>query len=70
MHSIKTADVQADFQILVSIYNPNMLDATIETGTAILYHKHTEVRARVHTARFSSSVHIYVEGFMICTVRT
>ncbi|CAM9809323.1 unnamed protein product [Scytosiphon promiscuus] len=43
VHSIKSADVQADFQILVSIYNPNVLDATIETGTATLYHKHTEV---------------------------
>lgn len=43
VHSIKTAAVQADFQILVSIYNPNVMDATIESGTAILYHKHTEV---------------------------
>lgn len=35
--------MEADFQILVSIYNPNMLDAKIESGTAILSHKHTPV---------------------------
>lgn len=38
--------MEADFEILVSIYNPNMLDAKIESGTAILSHKHTQVRER------------------------
>lgn len=43
VHSIAKVAVEADFQILVSIYNPNMLDAKIESGTAILSHKHTPV---------------------------
>lgn len=43
VHSLKNIAVEADFQILVSIYNPNVLDAKIESGTAVLYHKHTEV---------------------------
>lgn len=43
VHSIAKAGVEVDFQILVSIYNPNMLDAKIESGTAILSHKHTPV---------------------------
>lgn len=38
--------MEADFQILVSIYNPNVLNAEIETGSALLYHGDTEVRAR------------------------
>ncbi|CAM9113695.1 unnamed protein product [Ectocarpus fasciculatus] len=43
VHSIKSAGVEADFQILVSIYNPNVLNAEIETGSAVLYHGDTEV---------------------------
>lgn len=43
--SIEKASVEANFQILVSIYNPNTLDAKIQTGTAVLLHKHIEVRA-------------------------
>lgn len=43
MNSIKKISMEADFQILVSIYNPNMLDAEIENGSAVLYHKHLEV---------------------------
>lgn len=46
VHSLKKITVEADFQILVSIYNPNVLDAKIESGTAVLYHKHTEVPYR------------------------
>lgn len=43
IHSITKVSVEADFQILVSIYNPNVMDAKIESGTAVLYHKHNEV---------------------------
>ncbi|CAN0336649.1 unnamed protein product [Laminaria digitata] len=43
VESLKKASLETDFQLLVSIYNPNVLDAKIESGTAILYHKHTEV---------------------------
>ncbi|CAB1120072.1 unnamed protein product [Ectocarpus sp. CCAP 1310/34] len=43
VHSIKSAGVEADFQILVSIYNPNVLNAEIEMGSALLYHGDTEV---------------------------
>lgn len=43
VHSLKRVTVEADFQLLVSVYNPNMLDAEIDSGTAVLYHKHTEV---------------------------
>lgn len=44
VHSLINVGVEADFQILVSIYNPNILDAKIESGSAVLYHKHTEVQ--------------------------
>lgn len=43
VYSLEGAAAQADFQLLVSIYNPNVLDAKIESGTAVLYHKHIEV---------------------------
>lgn len=46
---------EVDFQILVSVYNPNMLDAKIESGTAILYHKHLKARGdRLHTSAWES----------------
>lgn len=48
VHSITKAGVEADFQILVSVYNPNVLDAEIESGTAKLYHKHNEVLGSGH----------------------
>lgn len=43
VQSISKVSVEADFQILVSIYNPNVMDAKIESGTAVLFHKHNEV---------------------------
>lgn len=66
--SIEKAAVEANFQILVSIYNPNTLDAKINSGTAILLHKHTEVRASKHTAAlhfllpsvYGTHIHTYI----------
>lgn len=46
VHSLAKVAVEADFQLLVSIYNPNALDAKIETGTAVFYHKHQQVSTR------------------------
>jgi hypothetical protein len=42
-YHILQVNVEADFQILVSIYNPNYLDLNIEGGDAVLKHKHSEV---------------------------
>ncbi|CAM9150087.1 unnamed protein product [Choristocarpus tenellus] len=41
--SLKHAGAEADFQILVSVYNPNVLDVLVESGTAVLNHKHNEI---------------------------
>ncbi|CAM9752473.1 unnamed protein product [Sphacelaria rigidula] len=49
IHSLEKVSVEADVQILVSIYNPNVLDAEIESGTAVLYHKHLEVGHQMAT---------------------
>ncbi|CAM9923250.1 unnamed protein product, partial [Phaeothamnion confervicola] len=47
VHSITGVAVEVDYQLLVSIYNPNNMDVAIESGTAVLKHKHTEVGAMV-----------------------
>ncbi|CAM9307226.1 unnamed protein product [Discosporangium mesarthrocarpum] len=47
VHSMKKASIEADFQLLVSVYNPNVLDVKLESGTAVLYHKHDEVGTMV-----------------------
>lgn len=43
VHSMKKLAVEADFQILVSIENPNYLDVNIHGGVAVFRHKHVEV---------------------------
>jgi hypothetical protein len=43
VNSMKKAQVEADFQILSSIYNPNYLNLVVEGGVAVLRHKHIEV---------------------------
>ena len=43
MISLWKAQVEADFQILASVYNPNYMDVVVESGVAVLRHKHIEV---------------------------
>jgi hypothetical protein len=43
VHSIKRAGVEADFQLLVSLYNPNRMDLVVKGGSAVFRHHHEEV---------------------------
>ncbi|CAM9276403.1 unnamed protein product, partial [Chrysoparadoxa australica] len=43
VHSLSRAQVEADYQLLLSVYNPNIVNVHLNSGTAVLKHSHTEV---------------------------